>query len=204
MIHIHIGAFPVCSPVSINVVIVKLSFHRVNKLHGKWFICWCGFRKNFKHVDVFMSVSPLFVRFWNVRCSCLLLTSGENVFLSFSFDSQEHFGVNVLFYFFRFFFWSVSQPEFSSVIPFLKILAWQHVLTRPVWELHLNINMYRWLKRLQQYKQLLNSEELSSKSWICVLSSFTGPETWSNSHDDDDDDDITQSLCQGKHIWELI
>lgn len=107
------------------------------------------------------------------------------------------------FYFF-FFFWSVSQPEFSSVIPFLKILAWQHVLTRPVWELHLNINMYRWLKRLQQYKQLLNSEELSSKSWICVLSSFTGPETWSNSHDDDDDDDITQSLCQGKHIWELI
>lgn len=68
------------------------------------------------------------------------------------------------------------------------------MFTRPVIKLSSVLT-----KAVMQCEQLLNSEELVHKSFICVPSSLLGQKKGSNNYDDDDDD-ITRRLCQDKHI----
>lgn len=142
------------SPVSINEIIIQLSFDRVKTLHGKLFLLWCGFWSNFYSRKLMSSQD------WLQGCGCLNFRlsfqlclwgfemssvpvnswlEGELISLMELWSpetlwSEVHASLNALFN--EYSLLCLSHTVIFFCDPISECLAWQHLLTRPVWKLH--------------------------------------------------------------------
>lgn len=178
-------------PVSTNEIIVQLSFDRVKKLHGKWFLLSCGFwwnctresgcllKTDFK--DMYVLISGSLFRFVCEVLKCqgflLALDLRGNSFFSCNFDYQKLFGVR---YMHHWRFCLMNIHNCASVIfffdPISQYLAWQHLLTRLIWKLHFECEHLTLIKALTA---IWATSELggtfATRGSYVHMSSFTGP-----------------------------